>query len=133
MKRKALVAVEGEAQRLGPRLSVEADAVALGDLPLEGVHLRVQSRERRQVRLVVVAHGMGGDEDLPFRIVQHQAVEAHPVVGGQGEVVGHVVAFIGEPRVHQFVERGVRDLGNLLQTQGPRGIVGYKVVHNRAI
>ena len=44
----AVAPVEGEAQRLGPRQAVEAHAVALHDVALEGVQLRMARRERRQ-------------------------------------------------------------------------------------
>ena len=46
----AVVTPGGEPQRLGPRHAVETDAVAFGDVALEGVHLRVQGCERGERR-----------------------------------------------------------------------------------
>ena len=92
----AVEAVVGKTQRLGPRHVVEAHAVALGDVAFEGVECRMERRKRGQMGLLVVFHRVRSQEHLALGVVQQQADEAQAVVPRQREVVGRVVAGIGE-------------------------------------
>ena len=129
----AVVAVGGEPQRFGPRHGVEPDAVALRDVAFEGVHLRVQGRERRQSSVVVVLRGVRGDEHAAPGVVEQQAEEAHPVARGKGEIVRHVVLRPGEARGQLVVEFGVGDLGNVAQRDVQGAVVGRIPVHSDTI
>ena len=125
----AVVAVGRKAQRLGPRHAVEADAVALGDVAFEGVQGGVYGRQRGQGLLVVILHGVRGDQYAVFRVVEQDADEAHPVAGRESEVVGHVVARVGKPVGEVVVEVGVGRFGNLRERNGGGGVVGYVRIH----
>ncbi len=129
----AVEAVERKTQRLGPRHAVEPHAVALGDVALEGMECRVQGRERRQCRFVVIPHRVRSEEHLPRVVIEQQAEETQAVAGRQSEIMGHVVAHVGEFGGQVVIKVGIAHLGNLAEGCGRSGVVGYKPVHRRAI
>ncbi len=130
--RGAVRAVARKAQRLGPRHALEAHAPAFGDFAFEGVQLGVQGRERRQGALGVVVHDERREQHLGRCVVEQQAEE--PQVGlrlvGQGEVVGHVVAFVAQARGQVVVESGVGYDRNVVEGYGRSSVVGYAVDHD---
>ena len=129
----AVVTPGGEPKRLGPRHAVEADAVAFRDVALEGVHLRVQGRERRERRLVVVVRGVRSDQHAVLGVVEQQQEEAHAPARRKGEIVGYVVARLGEFYAKVLVEGGIGDFGDVVQRDGGAGVVGYVIIHSDAI
>ena len=129
----AVVTPGGEPQRLGPRHAVETDAVAFRDVALEGVHLRVQGCERGERRLVVVVRGVRSDQHAALGVVEQQQEETHAVARREGEIVGRMVACVGEFYAKVLVEGGVGDFGDVVQRDGGAGIVGYVVIHSDAI
>ncbi len=129
----AVAAVERKAQRLGPRHVVEAHAVTLGDVALEGMERRVQGRERRvQGRLFVVGQSVRREQHLALPVVEQQAEEAEPVAGRQGEIVGHVIAGVGKASGEVVVKFGVADFGYVVQGCAGARVFGCEPVHHRA-
>ena len=93
----------------------------------------MQGCERGERRLVVVVRGVRSDQHAALGVVEQQQEETHAVARREGEIVGRMVACVGEFYAKVLVEGGVGDFGDVVQRDGGAGIVGYVVIHSDAI
>ena len=114
-------------QGLVPGHRVEAHAVTLGYVALEGVRGGAQRRERGQWRLVVVSHRERRDEYLVVGVVEQYDVETQPLALLAGEVVCQVVSLLRQAVGQIVVQFAVRQLGYVGQRYGRRGVVSGEV------
>lgn len=76
---------------------------------------------------------MRSDQHAALGVVEQQQEETHAVARREGEIVGRMVACVGEFYAKVLVEGGVGDFGDVVQRDGGAGIVGYVVIHSDAI